>query len=312
MSGLLFSIRTSDILRSELLIARDLFSTSFDWNVKWPETISQIISIEEIYATIKIMTAITPLTPLFFIVLRNIKNINSYLFHYVFKSALSCVSMILGIESTAHTFGIGIVKDGKIIANVKDAYTTEKGGIIPIEAAKHHERVSGEVYKKAIAISGISENDISAIAFSQGPGLSPCLLQGIKFAKELASRLKVPIIPVNHCIAHLEIGRLTGAKNPVLLYASGANTQIISYASGKYRVFGETLDIGIGNFIDKVARHFGIKASDLILIGEPKGRKLNLKQRELLYVINEATQEEIKRIHKIAKIVIGKSRSSKK
>ena len=64
--------------------------------------------------------------------------------------------------------------------------------------------------------------------------------------------------------------------------------------------------------LEKVARHFGIKASDLILIGEPKGRKLNLKQRELLYVINETTQEEIKRIHKIAKIVIGKSRSSKK
>ena len=166
--------------------------------------------------------------------------------------------MILGIESTAHTFGIGLVESGKILANVKDSYTTEKGGIIPIEAAKHHEKVASIVYEKAIAEAKISEDKIKAIAFSQGPGLSPCLLQGIKFAKQLSSKLKVPLIPVNHCVAHLEIGRITGAKDPVLLYASGANTQIISYSSGKFRVFGETLDIGIGNFIDSFARAAGM------------------------------------------------------
>src|SRR3989344_1166506 len=82
--------------------------------------------------------------------------------------------------------------------------------------------------------------------------------EGLEFAKSLASSLSVKIIPVNHCIAHLEISRSVGAKDPVLLYASGANTQIIAYASKKYRVFGETLDLGIGNFIDKVARHIGI------------------------------------------------------
>ena len=166
--------------------------------------------------------------------------------------------MILGIESTDHTLGIGLVESGKILANVKDSYTTEKGGIIPIEAAKHHEKVASIVYEKAIAEAKISEDKIKAIAFSQGPGLSPCLLQGIKFAKQLSSKLKVPLIPVNHCVAHLEIGRITGAKDPVLLYASGANTQIISYSSGKFRVFGETLDIGIGNFIDSFARAAGM------------------------------------------------------
>jgi N6-L-threonylcarbamoyladenine synthase len=80
----------------------------------------------------------------------------------------------------------------------------------------------------------------------------------MKFAKKKAKELDVPLIGVNHCIAHLEIGRLTGAKDPVLLYASGANTQIIAYAAGKYRVFGETLDIGIGNFIDNFARIIGV------------------------------------------------------
>jgi N6-L-threonylcarbamoyladenine synthase len=166
--------------------------------------------------------------------------------------------MILGIESTAHTFGIGIVDSGKILCNVKDSYTTEQGGIIPMEAAKHHREVAEELFNKALAETKIKKEDVKAIAISQAPGLPPCLSEGMKFAKEKCKELKIPLIPVNHCVAHLEIGRLTGAKDPVLLYASGANTQIIAYAAGKYRVFGETLDIGIGNFIDNFARHIGI------------------------------------------------------
>lgn len=166
--------------------------------------------------------------------------------------------MILGIECTAHTFGIGIVNKGKILCNIKDSYTTEKGGIIPIDAAKHHADVSEIIYQKAFKEAGISEKEINAIAISNAPGLPPCLVEGMKFAKRKASELKIPLVPINHCVAHLEIGRITGAKDPVLLYASGANTQIIAYAAGKYRVFGETLDIGVGNFIDNFARIVGI------------------------------------------------------
>ncbi len=166
--------------------------------------------------------------------------------------------MILGIESTAHTFGVGIVSNGKILCNVKDSYTTEKGGIIPIESARHHSLCSEKVWNEALAKANISEKEISAIAVSSAPGLAPCLLEGMRFAKKKARELNIPIIPVNHCVAHLEIGCLTGAYDPVLLYASGANTQIIAYAAGKYRVFGETLDIGVGNFIDSFARYIGI------------------------------------------------------
>ena len=119
-------------------------------------------------------------------------------------------------------------------------------------------RFHHEIYKKAIETAEIKEEEIDAIAFSQGPGLAPCLLEGMKFAKELSLKLKKPIVGVNHCVAHLEIGKITGAKDPVMLYASGANTQVIAYASGKYRVFGETLDIGVGNFIDNFARYSGI------------------------------------------------------
>jgi universal protein Kae1 len=164
----------------------------------------------------------------------------------------------LGIETTAHTFGVAVVKDGKILSNVKDSYTTESGGIIPIQAAKHHVEVAEQIYKEAIAEAKISEKDIKAIAVSNAPGLAPCLIEGLKFAKKLAKRLKIPLVPVNHCIAHLEIGRVTGAKDPVMLYVSGANTQIIAYEAGKYRIFGETLDMGVGNFIDSFARHLGI------------------------------------------------------
>ncbi len=172
--------------------------------------------------------------------------------------------IILGIESTAHTFGIGIVKmeRGKnkieILANCKNSYTTEKGGIIPMEAAKHHSAVKGKVLQVALFKANVKIEDVDVFAFSNGPGLAPCLLQGLHFVKELALKYKKPIVPVNHCIAHLEIGSITGARDAVLLYVSGANTQIISYAAGKYRIFGETLDIGLGNFIDVFARYCGI------------------------------------------------------
>jgi N6-L-threonylcarbamoyladenine synthase len=166
--------------------------------------------------------------------------------------------IVLGIESTAHTFGIGIVKDEKILSNVKKTYTTQSGGIIPSEAAKHHNEIKNEIYLDSLNKAGIKEEEIDAVAFSQGPGLAPCLLEGLKFAKEMGKRLKKPIVPVNHCISHLEIGKITGAKNPVMLYASGANTQIIAYSANKYRIFGETLDLGVGNFIDTFARLLGL------------------------------------------------------
>lgn len=187
------------------------------------------------------------------------------------------MSTILGIESTAHTFGVGIVKNKKILSNIKKSFTTEKGGLIPMEVAKHHSENKYKIYSEALEKAGISEDKINAIAFSQGPGLAPCLLEGIKFAKELSLKLKKPLVPVNHCVAHLEIGQITGAKDPVMLYASGANTQIIAYASGKYRVFGETLDIGVGNFIDTLARYFGIGFP-----GGPAIEKLALQSKNLI------------------------------
>ena len=191
----------------------------------------------------------------------------------------------LGIESTAHTFGCGIIDGkGRMHSNVTDAYKTEKGGIHPSEAKLHHENVKDKIVEDALKIANIKLSDIDLISFSQGPGIAPCLLVGMKKAKELAGKINVPLVGVNHCIAHLEIGKLlTKAKDPVLLYASGANTQIIAYEAGKYRIFGETLDQGIGNALDQFARYIGLGFP-----GGPKIEKLSLNGKnyvELPYVV---------------------------
>ena len=174
---------------------------------------------------------------------------------------------IVGIESTAHTFGVGVLDiNGKILSNIKDSYTTSEGGMIPMEVRAHHVRVSEGIFEKALKEAGVKKEDIEAVAFSAAPGLAPCLLEGMSFAKRLAQELNVKIIEVNHCVAHLIIGESIGARDPVMLYASGANTQIVAFEGGKFRVFGETLDLGVGNFIDTIARSMNL--------GFPGGKKI--------------------------------------
>ena len=167
---------------------------------------------------------------------------------------------VLGIESTAHTFGVGIVDASKVVlANEKSSYTTKKGGMIPAKTAEHHLNICDKVILEALEKANLGMKDIDAIAFSQGPGLGHTLKVGATMARCLAMRYNVPLVGVNHCIAHLEIAHmLFDAENPVLLYASGANTQVIAYDNGRYRIFGETLDIGVGNFIDCLARELGL------------------------------------------------------
>ena len=167
----------------------------------------------------------------------------------------------LGIESTAHTFGISIVNDNnkKVLSNIIIAHKPVSGGLIPAKVADHHLEMIEEALSRSVNQAGIKFSEIGLIAFSQGPGIGHTLRIGAAVARSLSLILKKPLVGVNHCIAHLEIGRfLTNAKDPVMLYASGANTQIIAFEGGKYRVFGETLDLGIGNFLDSFARRIGL------------------------------------------------------
>ena len=163
----------------------------------------------------------------------------------------------LGIESTAHTFGAGVVsKKGTILSDVRDSFTTTEGGMVPGKVAQHHKDVCDTVVRKAIEQA---HANIDLVAYSRGPGMGPCLHAGLNKAKAIAEDLGVPCIGVNHAISHLTSGLLyTGAKNPLMLFLSGANTQIIALEQGKYRVFGETEDVGLGNALDKFGRGLGL------------------------------------------------------
>jgi len=170
-------------------------------------------------------------------------------------------SYCLGIESSADDFGVGIASfDGEILANQSDGYIPTEGGIHPREAARHHSEVADKVLNQALKTAGIKPKELSVIAFSQGPGLGPCLRTGATVARALASYLEVPLVGVNHSVAHIEIGKLkTGATDPVTLYVSGGNTMVTAFESGRYRVFGETLDIALGNCLDVFAREAGLR-----------------------------------------------------
>jgi len=175
----------------------------------------------------------------------------------------------LGIESSADDFGIGISSfKGEILANVFDGYIPAEGGIHPREAARHHSEVADKVLHDALTVSGVKPKDLSVIAFSQGPGLGPSLRTGATVARALASYLNIPLVGVNHSVAHIEIGKLkTGVADPVTLYVSGGNTMVTAFEAGRYRVFGETLDIALGNCLDVFAREAGVKHQKGVPLG---------------------------------------------
>jgi universal protein Kae1 len=175
----------------------------------------------------------------------------------------------LGIESSADDFGVGIATfTGEILVNKSDSYIPAEGGIHPREAARHHAEVADKVLYDALTTAGLKASDLSAIAFSQGPGLGPSLRTGATVARALASYLQVPLVGVNHSVAHIEIGKLqTGVTDPVTLYASGGNTMVTAFESGRYRVFGETLDIALGNCLDVFAREAGLRHQKGVPLG---------------------------------------------
>jgi len=166
----------------------------------------------------------------------------------------------LGIEGTAHSFGAGVVtSDGKVLSNEWDMLKPDQGGIHPREASRHHSEVGPDIIRKAIQKAAIGFQDIDLIAFSRGPGLGPCLRTTATIARTLSLKLEVPLVDVNHCVAHIEIGCLESTFNdPVTVYVSGGNTQIIAFAGGRFRTFGETLDIAIGNMLDVLGRELGM------------------------------------------------------
>ncbi|MEF8974367.1 MAG: bifunctional N(6)-L-threonylcarbamoyladenine synthase/serine/threonine protein kinase [Haloarcula sp.] len=185
---------------------------------------------------------------------------------------------ILGIEGTAWAASASVfetpnpaqVTDDDHVFIETDAYAPDSGGIHPREAAEHMgeaiptvvETAIEHAHKRATAGGsngrGADSAPIDAVAFARGPGLGPCLRIVATAARAVAQRFDVPLVGVNHMVAHLEVGRhRSGFDSPVCLNASGANAHILGYRNGRYRVLGETMDTGVGNAIDKFTRHIG-------------------------------------------------------
>ncbi len=185
----------------------------------------------------------------------------------------------LGIESTAHTLGIGIVENSRVLSNIVDIYKPINEGILPRKAADHHADVFANVLDYSMKSANITIEDIDLIAFAQGPGIGAPLAFGVGMAKYLARFYKKKIIGVNHAYAHIKISEyLTRLKNPLIIYVSGGNTQILIERKNRLHVLGETLDIGIGNLFDSFGRTIGLKyahGSELAKLAE-HGRYVEL------------------------------------
>lgn len=193
-------------------------------------------------------------------------------------------TVVLGMEGSANKVGVGIVRyrpgtsNGDdtskissssgaastyhILANPRKTYIAPTGqGFLPKETAWHHQQHIVALVQAALqeAFPEEAEPDrpslISAVAFTKGPGMGGPLISVAVCARTLSLLWKVPLLGVNHCVGHIEMGRMaTGASNPVVLYVSGGNTQVIAYSNQRYRIFGETIDIAIGNCLDRFAR----------------------------------------------------------
>jgi universal protein Kae1 len=167
--------------------------------------------------------------------------------------------IIFGLEGTAWNLSAALVDEMEVIHEKSATYTPASGGIHPREASQHHAEHMAKVVGDVISFAREKDLKIDAIAFSQGPGLGPCLRTVATAARVLSLRFEIPLVGVNHCVAHIEVGKWqSGARDPVVIYVSGANSQVLALRQGRYRIFGETLDISIGNAIDKFARSIGL------------------------------------------------------
>ncbi|MFX1417485.1 MAG: KEOPS complex N(6)-L-threonylcarbamoyladenine synthase Kae1 [Promethearchaeota archaeon] len=179
--------------------------------------------------------------------------------------------LCLGIESTAHTFSVGILDfEGNIYSLINDIFIPEEGGLHPGLVREQHLKNFMKIIERALTEAKISMKHINLIAFSQSPGLGPVLKIGAWVSRMLSQILEIPIVGVNHCVAHIEIGRkVCNLTDPLSLYVSGGNTIVSAFESERYQIFGETLDLAIGNMIDTFARDAGLQHP-----GGPKIEKL--------------------------------------
>ncbi|QUC18895.1 uncharacterized protein UV8b_03136 [Ustilaginoidea virens] len=171
----------------------------------------------------------------------------------------------LGCEGSANKLGIGVIQHSPaggavVLANLRRTFVPPPGtGFLPRDTAAHHRAHLARLAREALAAAGVTPADVDVVCFTQGPGMGAPLTAVAVAARALALLWGRPLVGVNHCVGHVEMGRLvTGARDPVVLYVSGGNSQVIAYAERRYRIFGETLDIAVGNCLDRFARTLAI------------------------------------------------------
>ncbi|MBU1197551.1 UGMP family protein [Candidatus Micrarchaeota archaeon] len=199
---------------------------------------------------------------------------------------------ILGFEATAHTFGASLVEGNpdhpfsshtRVLSNVNAKYPAKPEGFIPRQLADHHVKHYARILKESFASAGMRPSDVDMVAYSYGPGLGHSLHIGFMAARSFSVVQHVPFLGVNHALAHVEVGRLFCKQDsPLAVYVSGGNTQLLSLeprgSERRYAILGETLDIGLGNFLDLVGRHLRLSPPDAVgvLKAAPKGQLIPL------------------------------------
>lgn len=181
---------------------------------------------------------------------------------YPIPSAANGITYVLGIEGSANKIGIGVLRYDPsdetyhILANPRKTYVAPTGhGFLPKQTAWHHQQHVVPLVRAALQEANITLSQMAAICFTQGPGMGAPLQSCVIAARTLSLLFDIPLIGVNHCVGHIEMGRIAcRATNPVVLYVSGGNTQVIAYSNQRYRIFGETIDIAVGNCLDRFAR----------------------------------------------------------
>ncbi|KMU77115.1 O-sialoglycoprotein endopeptidase [Coccidioides immitis RMSCC 3703] len=171
----------------------------------------------------------------------------------------------IGLEGSANKLGVGIILhpdnggEPRVLANIRHTYVSPPGeGFLPKDTAKHHRKWVVSLVKAALKEAEIGVSDVDCICYTKGPGMGPPLQSVALAARTLSLLWGKQLVGVNHCVGHIEMGRyITGAQNPIVLYVSGGNTQVIAYSSQRYRIFGETLDIAVAA-IDALAAAYGL------------------------------------------------------
>ena len=173
---------------------------------------------------------------------------------------------ILGIESSCDDTSVAVLRNDKVLSNktANQSIHVKYGGVVPELASRAHLSNIIPVTELAIKESGISLNDISAVAYTRGPGLMGSLIVGTEFAKSLGVSLEIPVIDVNHMQAHILANFINnGDPNPEFPFlgvtVSGGHTQFILVEDYfKMNVLGETLDDAIGEAFDKCGKKIGL------------------------------------------------------